>query len=341
MIDLHTLLLGTIAAAALDTAAAVAEIVGGLAVHPPRWLRRASAGAAWFALSLGSAVLAARLAAPLVSPSSRDGRLTDTTAATLAATCFVIASATRDDAPRLARGSAALAFAALSVAAVSAPWPMAAWLSVPVSFVVATAAAAFATRWRHHLGRHLRPAFVGLVLASLAVGAAAHRAPVDLEVAGTPRNAFVVPASTKAPEEPETLSGGVVTSALAASGRAVELQLHGVFRASLPNFHQVVHVLILLGSSPGPRVLIRAAGVPQPNGSLALVGSHVLLDTGRAFLDGTGRLRVFAPDALIATLRLDHHAWSMLVSLQPTGNDVVSATVTLWPASPSTRLYLS
>jgi len=310
-----------------------------------RWQRRLfvlASAVGWVALAVATAVLLALLLGP------RGGAPTPTRSApTLVilgvAAIGLIVAANLPNALARARSVASLTSvgaASLAILGGASPLPFVPCLVV-VSLAVAVVAAAELSierpSWARRGGWLAVGAAVAVVGASIALGPPT----LPYELAGTPRHPFAIPADPAPHTMTEVVQSGILTTTLGPDQRSIALALHGTFEASTPNFHQVVRVSLVLASRRGGYLVVHAAGVPQPNGSLELVHSYLRLALRQGFLSGSGYLQAFAPDALLGTLRLAGRRWSVLISLEPTGNGVVDATAVLWPRTPATTLHLS
>jgi hypothetical protein len=133
------------------------------------------------------------------------------------------------------------------------------------------------------------------------------------------------------------LREGLLTSGLGQSDRVLHLDFHGFIRVTKPNFHQVVTLIIhgRFGSSRTQYLLFRARGVPQPGGSLTVISSQLTLHSDSPHLTTKGHASAVLADAVFGTLLLHRHAYTYLLTYEPTGLFLISGTISLWPRSPT------
>ena len=142
--------------------------------------------------------------------------------------------------------------------------------------------------------------------------------------------------STGRPSTPhyENVESGITTTGFGKSDPSLSFAVSGLITASKPNFHQVITLRIRaqIGHSRQQVLRFEAYGVPQPDGSLALLHSQLSLHAAIPHLVGGGQATHVLADAIFGSLRLHRQSYSFLLSYTPVGLHNIHGTLTLWPS---------
>ncbi|MHB8190467.1 MAG: hypothetical protein ACYDHP_08660 [Ferrimicrobium sp.] len=187
---------------------------------------------------------------------------------------------------------------------------------------------------------HLRPrsAVVALVVTGVALSIWHQSTSVTVVRVPTKDHPIVaVDAAAHDHLDLDHLSAGVITSGLGQRDQPLSFTMSGRIIASKPNFHQIVRLIIeaQLGSVRSQRLKIIAAGVPQPNGSLSLTTSRVLVGINQLHIDARGRARRVLAQAVFGQLRYRNTAYAFLLTYSPVDYHLIRGVFTMWPASVS------